>query len=74
MEDQCWSDTILSADPDREGGGRTDGLGSLYEYALHCHNAEHIKCRDKRLAKQVSEAEATGLTAGSSHTTKGSHG
>lgn len=54
MEDQCWSDTVLSPDPSAPGGGRDRGLGSLYEYTLHCAGEEHIKCRDKRLAKMVS--------------------
>lgn len=49
MEDGCWSDIVLSADPDLPDGGRENGLGSFYEYALHCRNEDHIHHRDQRL-------------------------
>lgn len=53
MEDDCWCDTILSADPNIPDGGRSNGLGSFYEYAMHCREQRHVRCRDRRLETQV---------------------
>nr|XP_018264069.1 uncharacterized protein I303_03947 [Kwoniella dejecticola CBS 10117]OBR86227.1 hypothetical protein I303_03947 [Kwoniella dejecticola CBS 10117] len=32
MEDYCWKDIILSADPHRSDGGRADGFGSFSDF------------------------------------------
>lgn len=53
MEDLCWTDVLLSADVETPDGGRSNGLGSMWEYALHCNDASHKKGRDARLVKQV---------------------
>ncbi|CAK9784226.1 unnamed protein product [Cutaneotrichosporon oleaginosum] len=51
MEDECWSNINLSADPDRPDGGKSYGVGSLWEYAMHCQIPDHIKCRTQRLRR-----------------------
>lgn len=56
MEDECWCDINLSSDPNLPDGGKANGLGSLWEYELHCKNEGHIKCRDQRLKNMVSDA------------------
>lgn len=56
MEDMCWQDILLTADPELADGGRSAGLGSMYEFAVHCRTAEHISSRDERLLRKVSSA------------------
>ncbi|WWD10365.1 hypothetical protein V865_008500 [Kwoniella europaea PYCC6329] len=51
MEDLCWQDIILAADPDKPDGGRQDGFGSLSNYQDHCHEANHIRARSVRCEK-----------------------
>lgn len=34
MEDDCWSDIILSADPGLPDGGKGRGLGSIENYKV----------------------------------------
>lgn len=34
MEDFCWKEVMLDADPDRLKGGKEDGLGSLYNFQV----------------------------------------
>ncbi|KAK4687537.1 hypothetical protein P7C73_g2588, partial [Tremellales sp. Uapishka_1] len=48
MEEFCWKDVILSADPERELGGRMDGLGSLSDYRDHCKEEVHLRGRNLR--------------------------
>jgi hypothetical protein len=54
MEDECWSNINLSADPEQPDGGKANGVGSLWEYAEHCRSEDHIKCRNQRLTRMVS--------------------
>ncbi|RXK35500.1 hypothetical protein M231_07232 [Tremella mesenterica] len=49
MEDLCWEDVILDADPEKPDGGKKDGLGSLFNFQHHCRNPKHIKGRNARL-------------------------
>ncbi|WOO76591.1 putative ATP-dependent helicase [Vanrija pseudolonga] len=51
MEDLCWNDHVLTADPELPDGGRAAGIGSFYEYSLHCQEEKHVRYRDERLAK-----------------------
>ncbi|OCF35284.1 hypothetical protein I316_02830 [Kwoniella heveanensis BCC8398] len=48
MEDDCWKDVILSADPRRPEGGKPDGIGSFSDFQDHCREAAHIKGRSER--------------------------
>ncbi|WVF72421.1 hypothetical protein IAT40_007236 [Kwoniella sp. CBS 6097] len=48
MEDDCWKDVILSADPRRPEGGKQDGIGSFSDFQDHCQEAVHIKGRSER--------------------------
>ncbi|WVQ98514.1 hypothetical protein IAU59_005640 [Kwoniella sp. CBS 9459] len=48
MEDACWKDVVLSADPRRPEGGKQDGIGSFSDFQDHCQEAEHIKARSER--------------------------
>lgn len=34
LEDQCWKEIILSADPLRGDGGRQEGFGSFWNYQV----------------------------------------
>lgn len=34
LEDQCWKEIILSADPFRGDGGRQEGFGSFWNYQV----------------------------------------
>ncbi|KAL1413654.1 hypothetical protein Q8F55_001432 [Vanrija albida] len=51
MEDLCWNDHVLTADPEIADGGRSAGIGSFYEFSLHCREPKHVKSRDERLDK-----------------------
>jgi hypothetical protein len=42
-------DVILDAHPTRKNGGKDEGLGSLYNYQVHCREDDHIKGRNDRL-------------------------
>lgn len=55
MEDFCWQDVPLTADPRLSDGGRGNGFGSLQKYILHCEEPKHKEARDARLVKQVSK-------------------
>nr|XP_019002387.1 uncharacterized protein I203_04868 [Kwoniella mangroviensis CBS 8507]OCF65848.1 hypothetical protein I203_04868 [Kwoniella mangroviensis CBS 8507] len=48
MEDLCWQDIILAADPDKPDGGRQEGFGSFSNYQDHCREANHIRARSVR--------------------------
>ncbi|WRT66925.1 uncharacterized protein IL334_003890 [Kwoniella shivajii] len=48
MEDYCWNDTILSADPNKPDGGRSDGFGSFSDYHDHCSEDDHVRGRSER--------------------------
>jgi len=69
MEDHCWQvklthdsylkqtdlqDIILDADPNRVQGGKSDGLGSFFNYHVHCLEEDHKKGRDSRISNLVS--------------------
>ncbi|WWD15746.1 hypothetical protein CI109_100168 [Kwoniella shandongensis] len=51
MEDYCWKEVILSADPERPEGGKTDGFGSFSDFQDHCKESGHIKGRDERCTR-----------------------
>ncbi|ORY31955.1 SNF2 family N-terminal domain-domain-containing protein [Naematelia encephala] len=51
MEDHCWQDVLLDADPRRNQGGKSDGLGSLFNYQDHCREEKHLRGRNERCAK-----------------------
>ncbi|WVR05014.1 hypothetical protein IAU60_002026 [Kwoniella sp. DSM 27419] len=51
MEDHCWKDVILSADPLRPKGGLKDGFGSFSDFMDHCEEPAHIKGRTERCRK-----------------------
>ncbi|BEJ17347.1 hypothetical protein CspHIS471_0607480 [Cutaneotrichosporon sp. HIS471] len=51
MEDECWSNINLSPDPEQLDGGKTNGVGTLWDYADHCRGEDHIKCRNQRLRR-----------------------
>lgn len=63
MEDLCWNDHVLTADPELPDGGRAAGIGSFYEFSLHCQEEKHVRCRDERLAKMVSWESAASTDA-----------
>ncbi|WVQ78126.1 hypothetical protein IAT38_000207 [Cryptococcus sp. DSM 104549] len=50
MDDHCWKEILLSADPFRpdRDGGRKDGFGSFYDYQEHCKEADHVAGRNER--------------------------
>ena len=35
MEDYCWKDVMLDADPERPNGGKDEGFGSFFNYQVH---------------------------------------
>lgn len=43
MEDQCWKEVILSADPFRDDGGRKEGFGSFWEYQVSTSRLQELK-------------------------------
>lgn len=53
MEDLCWQDVPLTADPKIPDGGRANGFGSLQKYVAHCEESKHKQARNARLVKQV---------------------
>lgn len=52
MEEACWMDINLSADPSRPNGGLQDGIGSLWEYQVHCTEPKHVQARNKRCREE----------------------
>ncbi|WWC85278.1 uncharacterized protein L201_000140 [Kwoniella dendrophila CBS 6074] len=48
MEDYCWKDIILSADPHKIDGGKQDGFGSFSDYQDHCNEPDHKRGRSER--------------------------
>nr|XP_019013335.1 uncharacterized protein I206_01401 [Kwoniella pini CBS 10737]OCF52116.1 hypothetical protein I206_01401 [Kwoniella pini CBS 10737] len=48
MEDYCWKDIILSADPLKPDGGRSDGFGSFSDFQDHCDEPDHKRGRSER--------------------------
>lgn len=64
MEDECWCNINLTHDPDLPDGGKANGIGSFFEYIMHCQDAHHIKCRNLRLQNMVSVLAALGTQAG----------
>ncbi|KAK8869977.1 hypothetical protein IAR55_000547 [Kwoniella newhampshirensis] len=51
MEDYCWKEVLLSADPFRPEGGKLDGFGSFSDYQDHCKHVLHIKGRNERCTR-----------------------
>ncbi|OWZ52414.1 hypothetical protein C351_03689 [Cryptococcus neoformans c8] len=69
LEDQCWKEIILSADPLRGDGGRQEGFGSFWNYQEHCKENEHIKRRNERCKKMgiPIQSSSSSLPVSSSH-------
>ncbi|WVW83354.1 hypothetical protein I302_105373 [Kwoniella bestiolae CBS 10118] len=51
MEDLCWNDVILAADPNKLEGGRQDGFGSFSNYQDHCMEPDHARARMQRCGR-----------------------
>ncbi|WVO21837.1 uncharacterized protein IAS62_003157 [Cryptococcus decagattii] len=66
MEDQCWKEVILNADPFRDDGGRKEGFGSFWNYQEHCKENEHIKGRNERCKKMGIPIQSSSFSVPSS--------
>lgn len=43
MEDQCWKEVILSADPFRDDGGRKESFGSFWNYQVSTSRLQELE-------------------------------
>jgi hypothetical protein len=64
MEESCWLDVHLTTDPKRPNGGKDDGIGSLWEYQVHCIEPKHIQARNARCKDEGKDMSAEEVSLG----------
>ncbi|TYJ54749.1 hypothetical protein B9479_004597 [Cryptococcus floricola] len=51
MEEYCWTEIALTADPAKPDGGRSIGWGSMLAFQSHCGTSAHVRGKTERCKK-----------------------
>ncbi|WVQ71425.1 hypothetical protein IAR50_000962 [Cryptococcus sp. DSM 104548] len=51
MEEYCWTEIALTADPTKSDGGRSIGWGSMLAFQSHCGSPAHLRGKLERCKK-----------------------